>query len=821
MRKVYNMHVSVNGGCPTARDAAADYLSLGLVPIPQPPRSKRPTIPGWQNLRPTTDSLDTYFPQGRELNIAILNGAPSGNIADVDLDAEEARRAAPSLLPPTGWVFGRNSARASHRIFRSDAPLETAQEAYRDVDGTMLVELRSTGSATVYPPSTHQETGERIGWEIYTHPAEVKLADLQRAVREVAAVALLARHWAAKGSRQTAFLALAGGLLREGWTFERAERFIGALALVTGDEETAKRIQTVVQTAPKVEQERHTTGWPTLEGLIGPQGQQVLRKVREWLGVARTAQWPDPVPLNEVPPVPPFPVDVLPALLQRVVREVAEALPCPEDFVAVPLLVLAATALGASRALAVKRGHIQRSILYAAVIGPPGSAKTPALDFVVEPVHDAEETIHAAWKGQMEQYAGDLDVYEAELKKWQKSRTGNRPQKPARPPLQRRTVNDATAEALVPILQENPRGVALVRDELVGWVQAMNQYRERGKGADQQFWLSAWSGSTVKVDRKKTHEQGPLRVRHPFIGVIGGLTPDKLPTLRGDRPWQRAEQDGFIDRVLLAHPRETPAAAENWREISDPTRKALSFVLERLWSLDMVPVTDPTGTVTGCRPLIVKLDAAARQEWQRFTEGHAREINSGSLPPHLVGPWAKLKGYAARLALIIHYLRWACDEAPDGDVDGESMARAARLIDYFKAHARKVYAVMDADPTTAAARRVLRWIVGQHQAHFQKRDAYQALKGTFQTIDELEPALTLLEKHGYIRPEPGQARAGPGRKPSPYYEAHPDLLRGDAHNSHNPQNQDGRPHSGDCGNCGAGVSDSNPPGDDWEEGEVP
>jgi hypothetical protein len=821
MRKVNSMHVSVKGGGPTAQDAAADYLSLGLVPIPLPPRSKRPTIPDWQNLRLTTDSLGTYFPQGRELNIAILNGAPSGNIADVDLDAEEARRTAASLLPQTGWVFGRISARASHWIFRSDAPLDTAQEAYTDVDGTTLVELRGTGGATVYPPSTHQETGERIAWESYTTPAEVKLADLQRAVREVAAVALLARHWAAKGTRQTAFLALAGGLLRAGWTFERAERFIGALALVTGDEETAKRIQTVVQTAPKVEQERHTTGWPTLEGLIGPKGQQVLRKVREWLSVAPSTPWPDPVPLNEAPSVPPFPVDVLPAPLQRVVKEVAVALPCPEDFVAVPLLVLAGTALGASRALAVKKGFVQRPSLYAAVIGPPGSAKTPALDFVIEPFHDAEETIHADWKVKMERYEADLDAYETELKEWKKNRTGIRPQKPARPPLQRRTVNDATAEALVPILQENHRGIALVRDELVGWVQAMDQYREGGKGADQQFWLSAWSGSAVKVDRKKTHEQGPLRVRHPFIGVIGGLTPDKLPTLRGDKPWQRAEQDGFIDRVLLSYPQDPPAAAENWREIGDPARKALSFVMERLWSLDMVPVTDAAGGVTGYRPFIVKLDAAARQEWQRFTEGHAREINTGSLPPHLVGPWAKLKGYAVRLALIIHYLRWACDKAPDGDVDDESMARAARLIDYFKAHARKVYAVMDADPKTAAARRVLRWIAGQRQPRFQKRDAYQALKGTFRTIDELEPALTLLEKHGYIRPEPGQARAGPGRKPSPYYEAHPDLLRDDAHNPHNPQNGATPPDSGDCGNCGAGVRDSDPPGDEWEEGEVP
>jgi hypothetical protein len=530
--------------------------------------------------------------------------------------------------------------------------------------------------------------------------------------------------------------------------------------------------------------------------------------------------WPDPVSLNEVPPVPPFPLDVLPAPLQRVVKEVAQALPCPEDYVGVPLLVMAGAALGASRALAVKRGHVQQAILFAAVVGPPGSAKTPALNFVAEPVHEAEELVHAAWKEQMERYEADLDAYEAELKAWKKSRDGDRPQKPARPSLQRRTVNDATAEALVPILQENPRGVALVRDELVGWVQAMNQYREGGRGADQQFWMSAWSGITVKVDRKKTHELGPLCVRHPFIGVIGGLTPDKLPTLRGDKFRQRAEQDGFIDRVLMAYPQEPRATAENWLEVADDTRTALRSVMERLLTLEMVPSTDAAGAVLGHRPFVVKLSATGRHEWQRFTEAHAHEINGGHLPSHLIGPWSKLKGYAARLALVIHYLRWACDEAQDGDVDGESMARAVRLIDYFKAHARKVYAVMDADPRVADARRVLHWIERQRKARFQKRDAYQALKGTFKTLDELEPVLTLLEKQGYVRPELAQERHGPGRKPSPFYEVHATILSGSSHNSHNPQNTPDLRDSGDCGNCGNAGSAVDSSSEGWEEGEV-
>jgi hypothetical protein len=53
-----------------------------------------------------------------------------------------------------------------------------AQQKYIDIDGTVLVELRGTGGLTIYPPSTHKETGEPITWDQFTEPAEVTLAVL-------------------------------------------------------------------------------------------------------------------------------------------------------------------------------------------------------------------------------------------------------------------------------------------------------------------------------------------------------------------------------------------------------------------------------------------------------------------------------------------------------------------------------------------------------------------------------------------------------------------------------------------------------------------
>jgi hypothetical protein len=176
----------------------------------------------------------------------------------------------------------------------------------------------------------------------------------------------------------------------------------------------------------------------------------------------------------------------------------------------------------------------------------------------------------------------------------------------------------------------------------------------------------------------------------------------------------------------------------------------------------------------GARPFYAHLTGCGRKAWQAFTQAHADEINHPDFPAFLFGPWSKLKGYCGRLALILHYLRWACDEAhSENEVDGESVDRATRLIDYFKGHTKKVYAVMDADPKVAAARKALAWIVSHARKSFARKDAYQGLKGTFKTIEDLDAVLAVLLRHGLIRPQPPQDHPGRGPKPGPAYDVNP------------------------------------------------
>jgi hypothetical protein len=464
--------------------------------------------------------------------------------------------------------------------------------------------------------------------------------------------------------------------------------------------------------------------------------------------------WPAPIPLNESPAPPAFPLDVLPACLRRFVEEAAASVPCPPDYVAVPMLVFAGAAIGASRALEIKHGRTERACLYAAVVGSPSCGKTPCRTFAARPLHEEQTRLYENYRREHQAYEDGVDDV---------------------PKPKERTlyVADITVEKLASVLQENPRGVVVDRDELTGWVRSMDQYRS-GKGADRQFWLSAWSGDPVSVHRK-SQEAGPVRVAHPFLGVVGGLPPDLLTAMRGER----AIADGFMDRILFSYPQEYPAAGETWTCIPEESEDQWRDCLGRLWALEMVD--DPQ---RGARPRFVRLTACGRKAWERFTNRLASERNSEATPDCLKSALGKMNSYGARLGLIVHFLRLTTGEADGEDVDGASVDRAAEFVTYFQGHLLRVYAAMDADPRVAAARKLLKWIINEGSRQFTRRDAYRAMRGTCKNVEDIDPLLSLLEKHGYIRPQLSN-RDGAGRKASPTYEVNPDSGQ-NGQNGHQP-----------------------------------
>jgi hypothetical protein len=421
------------------------------------------------------------------------------------------------------------------------------------------------------------------------------------------------------------------------------------------------------------------------------------------------------------------------------------------------MLALAGAAIGASRALEIKHGRTERPCLYAAVVGSPSCGKTPCLTFAARPFHEEQARLY-------EIYRRERQAHEAGVEDLPK------------PKEKVLYVSDATTEKLATVLQENPRGVAVIRDELTAWVRSMDQYRS-GKGADKQFWLSAWSGDPVSVHRK-SQDAGPVRVAHPFLAVIGGLPPDLLTALRGER----AVADGFLDRILFSYPEPLPAAGETWASVPEECEQQWQDCLLRLLALEMMD-----DHVHGPRPRLVRLTSCGRTAWQHFTDSLAAVRNDDATPDGIKSALGKLNSYGARLALIVHCLRQAMGEVEDEDVDGESVERAAQLVSYFRGHLCRVHSTMDLDPRIAGARKLLRWIDGQGDRQFTRRDAYRTIRGTCKAVEDVDPLLALLERHGYIRQKPNNREGGAGRKASPIYEVNPLDSGQNGHNGRNPE----------------------------------
>jgi DNA polymerase-1 len=485
--------------------------------------------------------------------------------------------------------------------------------------------------------------------------------------------------------------------------------------------------------------------------------------------------WPDPVPLGEVPEAPSFPVDVLPAPLARLVEEIAWAANVPPDMAAVPLITLAGGALANSRRLAITNSHFQSASLFAAVVCRPGSGKSIPLQTLGEPFNE----IQFRW----------FQEWEAALAAWEQA---DEDERGPRPVCRQCLVDDITTESLKLVLLDNARGVCGITDEIMALVGGFNQYKG-GRGNDRTFYLKLWNGDRILANRKSERrlKGGPLFIPDPFCSLYGTTQPDMLECLRGEYArGSAAKDDGFFDRFLFSYPAELPAVGETWREVSARSKAVWRNVVVKLLGLAM---TLEEGRE---RPVRVGLTACGRNAWEGFTKAHAAEMNSCGFSNNLYGPWSKLRGYCGRLSLIVHFLRWAVEDVTTEAVDGESVQRAATLVDYFKGHARKVHACLGTDARLRQARKVVRWIVDHGLNSFSKRDAHHGLEGSFKTVEDLDPVLALLEKHYLIRPEPRPDRDGAGRKPSPRYEVHPAVHDLDRQNRQNRQNA-GAESSGD------------------------
>jgi hypothetical protein len=397
----------------------------------------------------------------------------------------------------------------------------------------------------------------------------------------------------------------------------------------------------------------------------------------------------EPGPPPPPPPrVEPFPLEVLPPALERFVVEGARSLCCPPDYLAVPLLVAAGSAIGASRALRLTSDWWVLPSLYACVVAPPGSSKSPAAGRALSAVRHRQRDNYRAWKIRKKEW----DLLPSE-------------ERDEQPKFTRTYTSDVTTEKLVGLLGDCPRGLLYHRDELLSWISSMDQYHQGGKGADRQVFMALWDHQSISIERKG-HEEGlPVTVHRPFLSVFGTIQPDVVGRLTNE-----GEQDGFIERILFSHAEPTSERVWHWEGISQEARRAWEDTAGRLYALRMGEAVDADDDPW---PLFLELDDSGRAAWERWYAGHQRLRED--LPEAMWACHAKLESYCARLALLIQLL-WYADDAgryhPGGTpaVIGGVVEDAGRLVRYFLSHARQVYGCLGLTGTDRKVEQVVAWL---------------------------------------------------------------------------------------------------------------
>jgi hypothetical protein len=423
-----------------------------------------------------------------------------------------------------------------------------------------------------------------------------------------------------------------------------------------------------------------------------------------------------------------FPTELLPSRLRTFVTAVAAAIGCDESFVALPVLAACAGAIGNSRCLLVKEGWTVGAILWCVLIGESGTQKSPPLDVALQPLKRRQHEWAADYQRQL------VDFRAAEAAKRKKvppgPSLGTISAEQLTQPIQRRClVSDATIESLVDILHDNPRGVLLARDELVGWIASFDKYSSKGSAsADVGHWLSIYSGKHIVVDRK-TGDRRSLFVPHPAVSICGSIQPGTLKQAIG----REHRENGLMARLLLTAP---PRRQKQWSDhsISPVVKQDYEALIEALLDVPFLSADGECTDSTTVRPTRDALDIFI--EYVNLNGAEQLELTG-----ELAAAWSKLEETAARLALVIHCVRHISGETDDSlECDSISMQIGVSLAAWFKNEFKRLCCLLSESPGQQQQRELSEWI-----ANRGGRVRLRELVGGMRSVPDVSTAERLLQ----------------------------------------------------------------------------
>ncbi|RIV19416.1 DUF3987 domain-containing protein [Fibrisoma montanum] len=493
-------------------------------------------------------------------------------------------------------------------------------------------------------------------------------------------------------------------------------------------------------------------------------------------------EWPEPEPLTtpllSVLSVSP---PSIPEKLRPWVLDIATRMKCPLDYVASAAIVMLSSLIGTRLTIKPKQKDNWTVVpnLWGAVIGDPSTMKTPSVSEVFKPLKLLARQAAEDHKQRLLEYEAQHLQYETQRKLYQKQEQDrllgksvktfiSYPTEPQKPTEKRYWTNDVTVEKLAELLNDNPTGLLIERDELTGLLAGWDR---SGREQDRAFYLEAWNGNgTQTVDRIG---RGTIHVPNLCVSLFGGIQPAKL--LGYLQAATGFDNDGFVQRLQLAVYPDKP----QWQYTDEyPDKHARDTAYEVIQSLATTDLTKYGYEADEYnRYPYTHFDNEAQEifkSWLIDWEINVLSHETGLLLEH----FTKYRSLVPSLALIFHLI--SC-------VEGESSTASSRLVSaqavrmaldwctYLQSHARRIYGLLDTASTESAKELLKHLKAGDLSDKFKARDVQR--KGWKQLINEsdVDAALYELTLRHWLKEVPALP-TGKGRPEGPCYLIHPSIL---------------------------------------------
>jgi hypothetical protein len=514
---------------------------------------------------------------------------------------------------------------------------------------------------------------------------------------------------------------------------------------------------------------------------------KMVAEALEW--EVQAPAWMEPEPIQTtLRAVEKLPAGIIPEPFRDWLTDAANRMQCPLDFVAVASIIEAGAIIGAGCGIRPKQKDTWLTVpnLWGGVVASPSKMKSPALEETINPLERLEaeakddhdqafddwEADNEAYKAKREAIKGDMATA-AKGKAKQGEKVPDMAEakaeyaaleEPETPTWRRYKTSDSTIEKMAVLLKENPRGLLVFRDELVGLL--VNWGRE-DRQADRAFYLEAWRGkggyTTDRIGR------GTIHTPNMCLSILGSMQPSKLTgyLLQANDDLQN---DGLLQRFqLLVYPDEL----EDWKYIDkqpDFAAKDRAFkVFKTLAEMDFTQ--HGAELPEGERIPFLHFDYEAQELFKAWLTELEEKIEAEGTPlmsEHL----GKYRSLMPSLALIIHLINVA-DGHPAGPVTEEAAAQAAAWCEYLESHARRIYGLL-ADISIRAAEVLAERIKKRELADgFSVRDVYHKGWHLLDKKEIVEQACEELAEAGWLRPA---FEDKPGRQPKEVFMINPKIF---------------------------------------------